>query len=133
MRYQLRRGGRIVYQDIAKPQKTEWASGLEAMETALKIEHEVNDSLLALHDVATKNNDGHFCDFLECESLHSPFLINGTLGLRNCFFPFCTAEYLEEQINSIKQLADYVTNLRRCGPGLGEYMFDKETLHGGDD
>ncbi|KAM7532727.1 hypothetical protein Aperf_G00000129903 [Anoplocephala perfoliata] len=108
MRYQCKRGGRIVYQDIAKPRKTEFISGLEAMETALKIEREVNDSLLALHEVAVKHNDGHFSDFLE-------------------------SEYLEEQINSIKQFADYVTNLRRCGPGLGEYIFDKDTLHGEDE
>lgn len=66
MKYQCKRGGRIVYQDIAKPQKSEWASGLEAMETALKIEREVNDSLLALHEVASKHNDSQFCDFLEC-------------------------------------------------------------------
>jgi hypothetical protein len=25
-------------------------------------------------------------------------------------------------------LGDHVTNLRRVGSGLGEYMFDKETL-----
>ncbi|VDK45920.1 unnamed protein product [Taenia asiatica] len=108
MCYQCKRGGRIVYQDIAKPQKSEWATGLEAMETALKIEREVNESLLALCDVAVKHSDNHFSDFLE-------------------------NEYLGEQVDAIKQLADYVTNLRRCGPGLGEYLFDKETLNGGED
>ncbi|VDM22631.1 unnamed protein product [Hydatigera taeniaeformis] len=107
MRYQCKRGGRIVYQDIAKPQKSEWTTGLEAMETALKIEREVNESLLALCDVAAKNNDGHFNDFLE-------------------------SEFLGEQVNTIKELADHVTNLRRCGPGLGEYIFDRETLRGGE-
>lgn len=66
MRYQCKRGGRIVYQDIAKPQKTEFISGLEAMETALKVEHEVNGSLLALHEVAVKHNDGQLSGFLEC-------------------------------------------------------------------
>jgi len=29
-------------------------------------------------------------------------------------------------------LGDYCTNLRRVGPGLGEYMFDKQTLGGGE-
>ncbi|CDS36685.1 ferritin [Echinococcus multilocularis] len=107
MRYQCGRGGRIVYQDIAKPQTTEWASGLEAMEMALKIEHEVNESILALRGVASKNNDSHFCEFLE-------------------------DEFLGEQVSDIKKLAGYVTNLKRCGPGLGEYIFDKETLQGGE-
>lgn len=32
----------------------------------------------------------------------------------------------------MKELGDYVTNLKRVGTGLGEYMFDKETLGGGD-
>ena len=37
-------------------------------------------------------------------------------------------EFLQEQVESIKKISDYVTNLKRVGPGLGEYMFDKETL-----
>ncbi|VDM03937.1 unnamed protein product [Schistocephalus solidus] len=108
MKYQNKRGGRIVLQDIAKPAVTEWSSGLEAMETALKIEREVNESLLELHRTAALKDDSQFCDFLE-------------------------SEYLNEQVESIKQLAGYVTNLRNVGPGLGEYIFDKETLHGEDD
>lgn len=36
--------------------------------------------------------------------------------------------FLEEQVDSIKMLGEYVTTLKRVGPGLGEYMFDKETL-----
>ena len=41
---------------------------------------------------------------------------------------FLEKEFLEEQVESIKKLSEYVTNLKRVGPGLGEYMFDKETL-----
>jgi len=37
-------------------------------------------------------------------------------------------EFFDEQVKSIKQMAEYVTNLKRVGPGLGEYMFDKQTL-----
>jgi len=37
-------------------------------------------------------------------------------------------EFLDEQVQSIKQISGYITNLKRVGPGLGEYMFDKETL-----
>lgn len=46
---------------------------------------------------------------------------------------FLEGEYLKEQVEAIKELSDYVTNLQRVGTGLGEYMFDKETLHGEDD
>ncbi|CAG2104742.1 unnamed protein product [Medioppia subpectinata] len=103
MDFQNKRGGRIVLQDIPKPVKQEWSSCLEAMEAALELEKTVNQALLDLHGIACKNNDPQFQDFLE-------------------------THYLTEQVDSIKKLADYVTNLKRVGSGLGEYMFDKETL-----
>nr|AGR53511.1 putative ferritin [Dolomedes mizhoanus] len=46
---------------------------------------------------------------------------------------FLEGEFLKEQVEAIKEISDYVTNLQRVGTGLGEYMFDKETLHGEDD
>ena len=42
---------------------------------------------------------------------------------------FLEENFLEEQVESIKQFSDYVTNLKRVGPGLGEYQFDKLTLN----
>jgi len=41
---------------------------------------------------------------------------------------FLEGEFLQEQVKAIKQLADYATNLKRVGPGLGEFQFDKLTL-----
>ena len=41
---------------------------------------------------------------------------------------FLEGNYLQEQVRSIKEIGDHITNLKRVGPGLGEYMFDKETL-----
>lgn len=41
---------------------------------------------------------------------------------------FLEHKFLEEQVKSIKELAGFVTNLKRVGTGLGEYMFDKEHL-----
>nr|UMA83642.1 venom-related protein ferritin [Conus judaeus] len=103
MTFQNQRGGRIVLQDIKKPDRDEWGSGLDAMQVALALEKSVNQSLLDLHEVATNHNDAQMTDFLE-------------------------GNYLQEQVRSIKELGDYITNLKRVGPGLGEYMFDKETL-----
>nr|WCD24766.1 Tyr p 30 allergen [Tyrophagus putrescentiae] len=103
MKYQNLRGGRIVLQDIPKPIKQSWSSGLEAMEAALELEKTVNQSLLDLHNVASKHDDPQFADYLE-------------------------THYLTEQVEAIKKLSDYVTNLRRVGSGLGEYLFDKHTL-----
>jgi len=103
MKFQNQRGGRIVLQDIKKPERDEWGTGLDAMQAALTLEKQVNQSLLDLHGVAGAHNDAQMCDFIE-------------------------NHYLTEQVEAIKQLADYCTNLRRSGPGLGEYLFDKHTL-----
>lgn len=39
---------------------------------------------------------------------------------------FLEGEYLKEQVDAIKELGDYITQLERCGSGHGEYHFDKE-------
>ncbi|XP_023933434.1 soma ferritin [Lingula anatina] len=103
MKFQNQRGGRIVLQDIRKPEKDEWGDGLAAMQVALALEKNVNQALLDLHKVAADNGDAQMTDFIE-------------------------GHYLTEQVESIKQISDHITNLKRCGKGLGEYMFDKETL-----
>ena len=41
---------------------------------------------------------------------------------------FLEGHYLQEQVRSIKEIGDFITNLKRVGPGLGEFMFDKESL-----
>ncbi len=42
MEYQNKRGGSIVLQDVAKPNKNEWGSAIEAVEAALELEKTVN-------------------------------------------------------------------------------------------
>lgn len=101
MKYQNKRGGRVVLREISKPEKNEWASGLEAVEAALELEKKVNQSLLDLHMVASNNNDANLSDFIE-------------------------GEFLDEQVESIKQLSEMITKLKRAGPGLGEFIFDKD-------
>lgn len=104
MKFQNKRGGRIVLQNIQKPERDEWSTGLEAMQASLALEKNVNQALLDLHKLASDHGDAHMCDFLE-------------------------EEYLEEQVKSIKELSDHITNLKRVGPGMGEYLFDKHTLN----
>jgi ferritin heavy chain len=71
------------------------------MQMALALEKNVNQVLLDLHKVATQHGDNHMTDFLE-------------------------SNYLQEQVESIKQISSFITQLKRAGPGLGEFMFDKE-------
>lgn len=105
MAYQNKRGGRIVLQPIQRPDRDEWGSGVDAMQVALSLEKNVNQALLDLHKMASSNDDDSLCDFLE-------------------------GNFLSEQVDSIKEISDYITNLKRAGGGLGEFMFDKETLGG---
>jgi len=100
MKFQNQRGGRVVLQDIKKPDRDEWGSGLDAMQVALGLEKSVNQALLDLHAVADSHKDAQMTDFIE-------------------------GEYLQEQVKAIKEIGDHITNLKRVGSGLGEYMFDK--------
>uniref|UniRef100_A0A8C6MML8 Ferritin n=1 Tax=Moschus moschiferus TaxID=68415 RepID=A0A8C6MML8_MOSMO len=107
---QNRRGGRVSFLDIRKPENQEWESGLQAMQDTLQLEKSVNQSLLNLHKLATGSSDAHLCHFL------------GT-------------GYLDQQVKFIKELGDHVSNLSNMGSlegGLAEYVFDKLTLGYGD-
>lgn len=42
---------------------------------------------------------------------------------------FIEGNFLNEQIESIKILSNYVNTLKRVGGGLGEYEFDKNLLN----
>lgn len=101
MKYVNKRGGRVTLQDVKKPSRDEWGTGLEAMQSALELEKKVNQSLLDLHRVASDAVDPHLCDYLE-------------------------EEFLDEQVESIHKLGNLITRLKRAGPGLGEYIFDKD-------
>ncbi|XP_063242743.1 soma ferritin [Bacillus rossius redtenbacheri] len=101
MKYMNKRGGRILLKDVKAPDRDEWGTAEDAMTAALELEKSVNDSLLSMHKIATEKDDANLCDFLE-------------------------TEYLQEQVDSIKQIADHLTNIRRVGEGLGIFVFDKE-------
>ncbi|KAJ7989921.1 hypothetical protein DPEC_G00309500 [Dallia pectoralis] len=104
--FQNKRGGRIFLQDIKKPDRDEWGTGLEAMQSALHLEKTVNQALLDLHKISSDKVDPHLCDFLE-------------------------KHYLNEQVETIKKLGDHITNLTKMDSTnnkMAEYLFDKHTL-----
>uniref|UniRef100_A0A8C4R6P1 Ferritin n=1 Tax=Eptatretus burgeri TaxID=7764 RepID=A0A8C4R6P1_EPTBU len=106
MSYQNQHGGRILLKDIKRPEKDDWTNGLVVLELALQLEKNVNQSLLDLLNIAANKKYPQMCDFLE-------------------------REFLDEQVQAIKKLGDFVTNLKRLGVpgnGVGEYLFDKLTL-----
>ncbi|XP_065645043.1 soma ferritin isoform X2 [Hydra vulgaris] len=102
MKYQNKRGGRIVLKDVQAPQ-FQVSTPMSALEAALELEKKVNESLLNVHAIAGKHNDPHLSDFIE-------------------------SEFLDEQVDSINEIAKLITNAKRCGDGLGTYQFDKLSM-----
>ena len=47
------------------PEKSDWGTGLEAMQSALELEKHVNQALLDLHKIADSHGDAQMCDFIE--------------------------------------------------------------------
>ncbi|WP_278924655.1 ferritin-like domain-containing protein, partial [Pseudophaeobacter profundi] len=70
--------------------RNDWANAEEAFTAALQLEKDVNTSLLSLHQIGTVHNDANLCDYLE-------------------------SEFLQEQVDAIKELGDKLTNIRRVG------------------
>merc|ERR1711941_111474 len=103
MEYQNKRGGRIVLQDIKKPEVSEYGTVTDMLSLTLQLEKDVNQSLIYLHKIAEKHLDGQFADFIE-------------------------GEFLKEQVDAIKELGDLLTRAKRCGNGLGEFLFEAEAL-----
>merc|ERR1712226_1217480 len=103
--YQNTRGGQVALRsvlmpvmDFADPEK---GDALSAIETALSLEKLNYEKLLNVWKVAEEANDARMCDFIE-------------------------SEFLADQVASVKSTADMVTELRRVGPGLGTYVWDRK-------
>ena len=100
LEYQNRRGGRIVLNDIKKPERDEWGTLLESLQIALDLAKHINQSLLDLHVVAEKHGDVEMSYHIQ-------------------------ARHLKILTSIIYSLASQVTNGKRVGPGLGEYEMEK--------
>lgn len=108
MEYQNIRGGRVKLHSILMPlsefDHAQKGDALYAMELALALEKLTNEKLLSLHSVADKNGDPQLADFIE-------------------------SEFLGEQVESIKKISEYVTQLRMVGKGHGVWHFDQALLN----
>lgn len=99
--YQNMRGGRVVFQNISKPNTDEWISALNAVEASLDLEKSVHQSLLDLHKNADQHGDAQLTDFLE-------------------------GNYLNEQVEAQKEIGDLITKMKRAGDTVGLHIIDKE-------
>ena len=65
MEYQVKRGGKVVFQDIAKPTTMEWGTPLEALVAVLDLQKKMTDSLLELQAKAMAKADFHLVTFVQ--------------------------------------------------------------------
>lgn len=104
MNFQNTRGGRVhlnaLVPTVSEYNHAEKGDALYAMELALSLERLNYEKLLALHKVMEKHGDAQAVHFVE--------------------------NILEEQVEDIKETADYVAQLRRIGKGHGVWHFDHE-------
>ncbi|KAI3471277.1 hypothetical protein Pfo_027940 [Paulownia fortunei] len=111
MEYQNKRGGRVKLHRMEMPpaefDHVEKGDARYAMELALSLEKLTNEKLLKLQRIAEENNDPQLADFIE-------------------------SEFLEEQVEAIKKISEYVAQLRRVGKGHGVWHFDQMLLNEGD-
>ncbi|EIE19589.1 ferritin [Coccomyxa subellipsoidea C-169] len=102
MDFQATRGGRVKLAALAAPPSDynheQKGDALYAMELALALEKLNFKMLFELHETAEKRKDANMTDFVE--------------------------EMLSEQAQGVKEVSEYVAQLRRVGKGLGVYEFD---------
>ncbi|XP_066942217.1 ferritin-like [Macrobrachium rosenbergii] len=102
MQYQNKRGGRVVFQPVPAPPKRDWGTAMEALQSALDIEKQLNQAFLDILKEAEGKGDPHLDEFIE-------------------------EEFLEGKVEVIEKLGHMTMQLKRAGPtGLGEYLFDKD-------
>jgi len=99
--YQNMRGGRVVFQDVAKAKTDDWTSALNAVEASLELEKKVHEALLELHKEGDSHGDAQLTDFIE-------------------------GEFLKEQVQAQKEIGTLITQMRNAGDGLGLHIIDKE-------
>ncbi|XP_052027566.1 ferritin heavy chain-like [Apodemus sylvaticus] len=104
---QNQRGGRIFLRTIYKPDRDDWMGGFRAMEHAFQLELNLNQSLVALHQLATNRGDAQLCGFLQ-------------------------KHFLPKQVEILKEMSGYLISMRQMGSpelGIAEYLFGKLTLN----
>lgn len=90
MKYQTKRGGVVKLETLPVPELLidEEDNIIQSFKMALQLERSVNEKLIELHEVASRNNDPQFSDYLE-----------GT--------------FLKEQVESISYLSKLISVLNK--------------------
>jgi len=90
MFYQNMRGGRVVFQDVKKPEKDEWGTPMEMMTTCMTMMKNMTQALTDIHKVATTG-----CDTVTCR--------------------FITVDFMCCMTEIMKFIGEHMTCLKKCG------------------
>lgn len=104
MDYLVLRGGRVILEDVKKPERTEWGTPLQAFECLLNCQKSIYDAALKIYETAEKNNDAHLTDFLEKFTLRPLSMW-------------------------IRRVAVIISNTEKAGPTLGVYQLNKHLCY----
>eukprot|EP00892_Ulva_mutabilis_P004028 jgi/Ulvmu1/1998/UM012_0161.1 len=106
IKYLNKRGGKVALKAIMPPETEyddeEKGDALNAMELALSLEKLNYSKCVQMAEVAEKYNDANFCNFVD--------------------------DFLDIQVEEIREYSAMVAQLRRVGKGLGEFQWDLELL-----
>ncbi len=109
IKYQNKRGGLVLLKNI-KSQEIQYdglVTCIQSLQEAVGLETTLNQQLLELHDLVSKNKDPNFENFID-------------------------NEFLKQQVDVIKELGDKVSQLKNLGDSggsLNEYLFDQNLLN----
>lgn len=95
------RGGNVAFEEIKKPDRDEWGTPLDSLEQLLTFKLYLYKCVNKCHRSAHETRDPHLNHFLE------------TMVLR-------------PMVVFIRRVGVLIANLKRAGPGLGEYQLNKD-------
>merc|ERR1712180_50296 len=86
---------------IRKPSRMDWGTPLEAITAVLELEKTVTQTLQQIQTVAKEKNDFHLTNFIQ-------------------------QEFVVKKVNTIKEIGDIITNIKRVTDGTGLFTLDQE-------
>jgi len=99
---QIEVGGQVVYPAIRPPTKVQYTNTLEAFQDILEKEKKINQLIIEVHSVATKNNDPQVMEVV--------------------------IELLQKSVKTVKDVSVQITTLQRLEGKMGEFLFDRYLL-----
>ncbi|CAG0920896.1 unnamed protein product [Notodromas monacha] len=107
----------VPLQPIDKPSQDEWGNAIDSLVAALELEKTVNQASDECISSASL-----ICG--RCWGVHARWTY-----MKKELSPTLVLPASQDEVEAQKELGDLITQLKRAGPGLGEWQFDQMLLH----